>query len=90
MWNVCEHHILVAYVICLTSIVRNHGQKEEYCLDKLGYDAENHEIHLYQCMIEIYTMYGLVYVDDEDVIAAMINARKENKIQCLLVDDFFG
>lgn len=31
-------------------------------------------------MIEIYTMYGLVYVDDEDVIAAMINARKENKI----------
>ncbi|XP_044378466.1 uncharacterized protein [Triticum aestivum] len=58
------------------------------CLEKIGYDTADPNIHVYWCMPEITSILdGLVCVDNFQVIAAMNSASREQKTLYLLVLD---
>lgn len=59
----------------------------KFCLDKLDYSHGFPHRQVYWCLPGKEIVDGLVCVDTEEVIAAMVNASKECKTLLLIVDE---
>ena len=59
----------------------------KFCLDKLDYSHGYPDLQVYWCLPGKDIVDGLVCVDTEEVIAAMVNASKECKTLLLIVDE---
>uniref|UniRef100_A0A453S6S5 Transposase MuDR plant domain-containing protein n=1 Tax=Aegilops tauschii subsp. strangulata TaxID=200361 RepID=A0A453S6S5_AEGTS len=58
-----------------------------YCLNYLGYNVEDPALSVYWCFPGKDIVDGLVQVNTPEVCAAMVNASKETKTLCLMVDE---
>ncbi|KAE8804771.1 hypothetical protein D1007_19186 [Hordeum vulgare] len=59
----------------------------KYCLDRLDYSHGFPDLQVYWCLPDKDIVDGLVCVNSEEVIAAMINASKEAKTLLVIVDE---
>ncbi|KAI4993978.1 hypothetical protein ZWY2020_008291 [Hordeum vulgare] len=59
----------------------------KYCLDRLDYSHGFPDLQVYWCLPDKDIVDGLVCVNSEEVIAAMVNASKEAKTLLVIVDE---